>query len=181
LPQVEVTCAQAPAPSHVPTAVYIVPEHEAVPQAVDVSAFAQCPSLPATLHARHTPQPVAAQQTPSTHVVPDAHDVPSARVAHAPPPSQKPVVPQVPAPESAQVRVGSAPPGGTGLHVPMPLASAHDMQIPEQAPAQHTPCAHTVDAHSSPTEQNAPSGFLPHEVPLHTLPGEQFASDAQVS
>jgi hypothetical protein len=124
---------------------------------------------------------VAAQQTPSTHVAPAVHDVPSARVAHAPPPSQKPVVPQVPAPESAHVRVGSGPPGGTGLHVPRPGDSAHDTQIPEHAPAQHTPCAHTFDAHSPPAEQDAPFGFLPQELPLHTFPGEQFASDAHVS
>ena len=45
--------------------------------------------------------------------------------------------------------------------------------------AQQTPCAQLFDAHSAPLEQNAPFGFLPHELPTQTLPAEQFASAVQ--
>jgi len=61
----------------------------------------------------------------------------------------------------------------------MVLVSAHDLQAPAQAVAQQTPWAQMVEAHSLPSEQDAPFAFLPQELPLHTLPGVQFASLVQ--
>ena len=58
----------------------------------------------------------------------------------------------------------------------MPIVpdSAHDLQALAQAVAQQTPCAQLPEMHSPPAEQKAPFGFLPHELPTHTLPGEQL-------
>lgn len=58
-------------------------------------------------------------------------------------------------------------------------ASAQDWQAPAQAVAQHTPCAQLLDWHSDLFEQNAPLGFNPHELTLHTLPGEQLPLTVQ--
>jgi len=52
------------------------------------------------------------------------------------------------------------------------------LHAPAHAVAQQTPCAHTLLAHSPAAEHVAPIGFLPHEPPLQTLPGVQFASVA---
>jgi len=90
-----------------------------------------------------------------------------------------PLVPQVPA-RSTQVIAGSGLFVGTFVHVPIAPDSAHDLHAPLQAVAQQTPWAQLVDTHSAPSEQNAPFGFLPHELPTQTLPVEQFASAVQL-
>jgi len=52
--------------------------------------------------------------------------------------------------------------------------SAHDWQLPLQALSQQTPCAQRVDAHSAPAEHDAPTFFLPHELPLQTFGERQL-------
>jgi hypothetical protein len=89
------------------------------------------------------------------------------------------LVPQVLLPRSTQVCDGSGVPVGTFAQAPIDPDSAHERHELAQALEQQTPCAQLVDTHSSPFEQNAPLGFLPHELPRHKLPAEQFASTAQ--
>jgi hypothetical protein len=59
---------------------------------------------------------------------------------------------------------------------PIDVGSAHDLHIPAQALAQHTPCAQFPDAHSFLSEQKAPFSFRPQELLAQTLPATQFAS-----
>jgi len=66
------------------------------------------------------------------------------------------------------------------VHDPIVPDSAHERQAPEQAVAQQTPCAQVLEMHSMRSEQNAPLGLRPHELPLQTLPVEQFASAVQL-
>jgi hypothetical protein len=110
-----------------------------------------------------------------------AHGVPAAKRSQAPLPSQKPVVPQLAAPELAHVFVGSAPPDGTGAQVPAVAGSAHDRHVPAQAVLQHTPCAHTPLPHSAPSAQAAPGDLRPHEPFVHTAGVSQSALAAQVA
>jgi hypothetical protein len=79
-----------------------------------------------------------------------------------------------------QVWDGSGLFAGTLLQAPIEPVSAHDLQALAQAVAQQTPCAQLPDAHSARSEQKAPFGFRPHELPVQTLPGEQFASAVQL-
>jgi hypothetical protein len=110
-----------------------------------------------------------------------AHDVPAPKSWQAPAPSQNPVVPQLAAPAFAHVPVGSAPPPGTGAHVPAVAASAHDRHVPVQAVLQHTPCAHVPDAHSAPSAHAAPGDLRPHEPFVHTAGATQSASAVHVA
>ena len=98
-------------------------------------------------------------------------------------PPQKPVWPQLAAPLSLQVPVGSVPPAATGAQVPAgPLAeAAQDMQVPVQAVAQQTPWAQMPLAHSGPLAQAAPLDLRPHEPPLQVANGAQSALVVQVA
>jgi hypothetical protein len=87
-------------------------------------------------------------------------------------------VPQLASPVLVQTCAGSAAPVGTFVHAPIEPASAHERHALVHAVAQQTPCAQFPDAHSPPSEQKAPLGFLPHELSTHTLPAEQLASVA---
>ncbi len=87
-----------------------------------------------------------------------------------------PSFPQYPAPWSVQRPAGSGRPVGTAVQRPMVPVIAHEKQELPQAVAQQTPCAHWVDWHSVPLEQNAPFGLSPHDPWTQTLPVEQFAS-----
>jgi hypothetical protein len=96
-------------------------------------------------------------------------------------PSQKPVVPQVAAPASEQVRVGSTPPGRIGVQVPTLPSTAHDMQRAVQALVQHTPpWPQRPDRHSVPSLHGAASGLSPHDPLLHTAGAAQSASAVQL-
>jgi hypothetical protein len=68
-----------------------------------------------------------------TGQLPPTQTVPAAYCWQAPDPSQSPVAPQLAAPPSAQVRVGSVPPAGTAEQVPCLPLTAHDMQTPVQS------------------------------------------------
>jgi hypothetical protein len=81
---------------------------------------------------------------------------------------------------SMQVCDGSGLFAGTLVQAPIAPDSAHDLQAVAQAVAQQTPCAQLADTHSVPAEQKAPFGFRPQELPVQTLPEEQFASIAQL-
>jgi hypothetical protein len=94
------------------------------------------------------------------------------------PPWHFPVVPQLPGPMSWHTPAGSALPVGVFVQVPIVPASAHDWQEPLQPELQQTPCAQKLDWHSVAAEHEAPRGFLPHWLPLQTLPDWQLASTA---
>jgi hypothetical protein len=81
---------------------------------------------------------------------------------------------------SLQIWAGSGLFAPTFVHAPIVPESAHDRQALVQAVAQQTPWAQLLDMHSGPAEQKAPFGFRPQELPVQTLPGEQFASTAQL-
>ena len=88
-------------------------------------------------------------------------------------------MPQVPG-LSMHIWDGSGLFAGTLVQAPIVPESAHDRQALAQAVAQQTPWAQLFDMHSAPAEQKAPFGFRPHELPVQTLPVEQFASTAQL-
>jgi hypothetical protein len=85
--------------------------------------------------------------------------VPTAYVAHAPAPSQTPVVPQVEAAMFMQTPAGSLPPAGTGLHVPCWPARAQVAQLPQPASLQQNPSVQLALKHSAPAAQAAPLAF----------------------
>lgn len=78
---------QAPLPSHLPSVLQVVAAataHIMRGSALPAGIAVQVPGEAATLHARHDPQALAAQQTPSTqlplaHCPPDVHGRPSPR------------------------------------------------------------------------------------------------------
>jgi hypothetical protein len=102
------------------------------------------------------------------------HFVPAAYFWQAPA-AQRPFVPQLAAPWSTHIALGSTAPVGTFVHVPSVPGRPHDLHAAAQAVAQQKPCAHTFDAHSVLAEQGRPGIFLPHELPLHTLGATQLA------
>jgi hypothetical protein len=108
-----------------------------------------------------------------------AHWVPLAYSRQPPEPLQKPSVMQLAAPASVHWFSGSWP-AGTFVQVPMVLLSAHDWQLPAQAVAQQTPCAHWLLAHSAPVVHAVPLVFLVHTPPMQTLGVLQSASTVQV-
>ena len=133
-----------------------------------------------------TQTPAPSHRDPGVSVVMPAgqlaalHDVPWAYFWQLPA-SHLPSVPQDAAPWSVQAPTGSDPPLGTSTHVPIDPGIAHDLQLPLHAVAQQTPCAQVPEPHSGPPAQNAPIGLRPQELPLHTFPGEQFASAVQAT
>jgi hypothetical protein len=80
------------------------------------------------------------------------------------PASHIPFVPQLDGLWTAHVPEGSGALVATFTHCPIAPVSAQDLQAPAQALEQHTPCAQNPVAHSLPSEQNAPTSFLPHEL-----------------
>lgn len=90
-------------------------------------------------------------------------------------------MPQLAAPWSLQVPVGSVPPAATGLQLPALLLSAHDRQVPVQLVAQQTPWAQMVLLHSPPDEQMAPLGLSPHDPLMQLAGAAQSPSLAQVA
>jgi hypothetical protein len=56
-------------------------------------------------------------------------------------------------------------PSGTFRQVPSLPATAHDLQVPEQAAMQQRPWAQMVEKHSSSAPHGAPIGFFP-QLPL---------------
>jgi hypothetical protein len=82
---------------------------------------------------------------------------------------------QLAAPSFLHRPAGSGLPAATAEQVPSLPATAHDMQLPEHAVVQHTPCAHTCPAHSVSELQTAPGGLSPHEPPMQLDGGAQSA------
>jgi hypothetical protein len=105
------------------------------------------------------------------------HGVPGAYSWQAPA-AHLPFVPQVPG-LSTQVCDGSGLLAGTLVQSPSEFDSAHDLQAVAQAVEQQTPWAQLFEAHSLRSEQKAPIGFSPHELPTQNFPGAQLASAVQ--
>jgi len=87
-----------------------------------------------------------------------------------------PLRPQVSAPASRQVPVGSGCPSGTLVQMPIDAVSAHDLQALAQPLEQQTPCAQLPDSHSRLSAQKAPFGLRPQELSRHSFPVTQLAS-----
>jgi hypothetical protein len=102
------------------------------------------------------------------------HVVPGASRLQAPAPLHPPVHAS-----NLQVPVGSAPPDGTGLQVPIEPSRAQDWHVPEQAVAQHRPCAQNPDWQSSATLHREATGRLPHEPLSQRFPLTHWVSEAQ--
>jgi hypothetical protein len=109
---------------------------------------------------------VAAAQVAFLHLVP-------APYSWQVPATQRPLVPQLAAPLSMQVPVGSLEPVGTFAQVPSLPARLHDLQAELQTVAQHTPCAQTPDPHSVATEHGAPGCFFPQLFRVQTFGATQ--------
>lgn len=90
-------------------------------------------------------------------------------------------MPQLAAPWSWHVPVGSVPPAGTGLQLPALLLRAQERQVPVQPVAQQTPWAQMVLPHSPPAEQIAPLGLSPHDPLMQLAGAAQSASFAHVA
>ena len=112
-------------------------------------------------------------QAGATHCVPEAYSRQAAL------PSHMPSLPQVAAPWSAHWPSGSAP-SGTLVQVPMLPGTAHDRQVPAQAPPQQTPCSQKLELHSGPPPQAAPIGFLPQLPLMQLLGARQSVSPVQI-
>jgi hypothetical protein len=95
-------------------------------------------------------------------------------------PLQNPVVPQVVAPWSLQVPVGSVPPAAIGEQVPAVPVSAQERQLAVQLVAQQTPCAQMPLVHSLAAAQGAPFPLRPHEPARQTAGATQSASAVQL-
>ena len=93
------------------------------------------------------------------------------------PAAHLPFVSQVAAPVDADLRRDRARSiGDVRARCPSCPAARTTGRRSRRRCAQQTPCAQMPEMHSRRSEQNAPFGFLPHELPTQTLPGEQFAS-----
>jgi hypothetical protein len=90
------------------------------------------------------------------------------------------LVSQLVSPWVAHCCAGSGAPVATFMHEPMVPDSAQDLHALVHAVAQQTPWAQLPEMHSIRSEQKAPLGFFPHELPVQTLPAEQFASTVQL-
>jgi hypothetical protein len=127
--------------------------------------------------------PVPLQVRAGVYVAPvqlaGAQAVPLAYRRQAPPPSQRPSVPQLIAPLSAHWPSGSSP-AATSVQVPAEPASAHERQAPMHPDRQQTPCSQKPLAHSVVDAQAVPFVFLPQLPPLQTLGATQSALVAQV-
>ena len=95
-------------------------------------------------------------------------------------PLQSPVAPQVVAPWSLHVPVGSTPPAAIGEQVPAVPVSAQDRQLAVQVVAQQTPCAQMPLVHSFAAAHAAPLPLSPHEPAVHTAGATQSASAVQL-
>jgi hypothetical protein len=122
----------------------------------------------------------AAVTTPLTHLG-SAQRVPDRYLRQAPVPLQVPSVPQLVAPWSWQVRLGSWPPAATEPQTPGDAARLQDWQTPSQRLLQQTPCAQKPLAHWASREHRFPCGSFPHEPPTQLLPVVQSALLVQVA
>jgi len=67
------------------------------------------------------------------------------------------------------------------VHVPSAPESAHEVQAPEQAVSQQTPCAQNPDTHEAAVVHAAPGGSLPQLPFAQTLGATQSALVVQVT
>jgi len=135
----------------------------------DVVAAAQTPA-PSHRRAEVKVEPV---QLPATHCVPLMY------LRQAPAPLQVPSLPQVDAAAIGHCdAVTGALPAAIGVHVPMLVAIAQDMQVPAHMLLQQTPSTQNPDAQSVPTPdgQSPPIGILPQLMFTQELPDTQSAA-----
>jgi hypothetical protein len=108
------------------------------------------------------------------------HTVPVAYLLQPPAPSQRPFVPQLPAPRSLQTCRLSIVPAAMGVHVPRADASAQLLHAPVQASLQQTPSTQKLDAQSEACLQAPPGVSGPQLLLTQATPGAQSAFVAHV-
>jgi hypothetical protein len=100
----------------------------------------------------------------------------AAYLRQAPAPSHMPSEPHVATPWSAHTLRGSAPPAGTGVHLPIDDGSAHVRHAPWQARLQQTPSMQNVLAHSEPLAHVWPFCLGPQLPAMQVWPVVQSRS-----
>jgi hypothetical protein len=100
--------------------------------------------------------------------------VPGVYFLQPPLPLQVPSLPQVAAPWSLHVPVGSRPFAGTGVQVPALPGRPHEKQLAVQAVRQQTPWAQKPEVQSVFLAQTAPGIRVPHEPFVQTLVPEHW-------
>ena len=110
-----------------------------------------------------------------------AQTVPGLYFWQPPLPSQRPFVPHVVAPWSAQTPFESTAPAASGVQWPIVEASAQLLHAPSHLPSQHTPSAQKPEAHSLPFVQFAPFIFWPQLPFTHCWPLAQSLVCVQAS
>ena len=86
------------------------------------------------------------------------------------------MLPQLAAPLSRQVPVGSGWLSGTFVQMPIDAGSAHDLHALAQSVPQQTPWAQLPDMHSRLSAQNEPFTLRPQELSVHAFPDRHCAS-----
>jgi hypothetical protein len=109
-----------------------------------------------------------------------AHTVPTLYFWQPPLPSQRPFVPQVVAPWSAQTPFVSTDPVASGVQWPIVEGSAQLLHAPVQAPSQHTPSTHMPERHSVSPAHVTPRFFLPQAPLTHAWPVSHWLSFVHV-
>jgi hypothetical protein len=91
-----------------------------------------------------------------------------------------PLAPQLAAPSSLQIPLGSVVPAGAGEHLPRALGREQVWQLPAQSLLQQTPSTHFPDWHCSPALQSWPSPRKPQLPPLQVTPAAHWVSATQL-
>jgi hypothetical protein len=94
-------------------------------------------------------------------------------------PSQAPVCPQLWAPLSAHLPLGSAFPKAVKVQMPIEPTWLQEVHEPVQAPSQQTPSTQKPVPHSSLLAQAAPTNFLPQLPPTQGRPSAHSAEVVQ--
>jgi hypothetical protein len=108
------------------------------------------------------------------------HSVSAGYWAQAPLPSQAPVCPQLVAPWSLHLPLGSALPKAVRVQMPMDPTWLQEEHDPVQAPSQHTPSTQNPVPHSSARAQAAPTNFLPQLPPRQGRPSAHCSGPVQL-
>jgi hypothetical protein len=117
----------------------------------------------------HKPSPSQVAEGSSLPLVHEAarHSVPAANFAQPPAPLHRPLEPQLLGMSALHCPCGSGFPAATGEHSPTNPIWLQLTHGPVQARLQQTPSAQFWDAQSVPAVHIAPSGFFPHDPPVH--------------
>jgi hypothetical protein len=137
------------------------------------SITAPAPHSPCPLQVLAKRRRIPASQTGGPHSVPTGYS------AQDPLPSQAPVWPQLWAPRSAHLPLGSAFPEAVRVQMPMEPIWLQEVHEPVHSPSQQTPSTQKPVPHSSALAQAAPTNFLPQLPPTQGRPSAHWAEVEQ--